>query len=176
MASPTVASELLANDPNPIEEAMRHIRRITPSYTTLSVIMMSLGLSACDQQAGPYPEDAELRALEDDEDEGIDELVDEEQPDASDGMPAPTGDLAVEARDPTPITGTSKVCSVYVPGNWRDTILMNNNTSWTQCEAFGAAVGATTIQLGCLTDSGINLGGPSAWWSPPGAPWPNCGW
>jgi hypothetical protein len=155
---------------------MRHITRLTQWYTIAAVVTTILGLSACDQQVDPYPEDEELDALEDDEDDDIDELVDEEQPDAPDGRPVPTGDLAVEVRDPTPITGTSKVCSVYVPNNWRDTILMNNNNNWTQCDAFGASVGATNIQLGCLTDSGINLGGPDSWWSPPGAPWPNCGW
>jgi len=149
---------------------MRHISRLTQSYTITIVVMTILGLSACDQ-AGPHPNDADLATLDDDED--IDDLIDEDQPPTPNSMPAPAGDLAVETRDPTPITGSSKICSVYTPNEWRDTILLNNVHNWGHCNNFRASVGASTFQIGCLTDaSGVNWGIPNS----AAAPWPNCGW
>jgi hypothetical protein len=54
-----------------------------------------------------------------------------------------------------------KICSVFVPGNWRDTIVVDQPGWFTiQCNTYRVAVGATQLQIGCLTTSGFSFGQP----------------
>ena len=67
----------------------------------------------------------------------------------------------------------AKLCSVFAPNNWRDSI--NVPSSWTarDCQVFAHDVGATEMQLGCIFDTGepkVSIG-------PPGQlPERDCGW
>jgi hypothetical protein len=67
-------------------------------------------------------------------------------------------------------TGT-KICSVFIPGNWRDSI--NVPQGWTpgMCINFMRSVGATHYHLGCAFYSGFTWGEPNG-----GSPNNNCGW
>jgi len=146
---------------------------LSPTFV-VAMLLVTVGVFACDQEGSPDPEDAELMDHEDDE--AFDDLIDEPEAPVWDDTRDPVGGLTAEAKDPVPLTGTSKVCSVYVPNDWRDTILMNDNNNWTQCNNFKMSVGAPNLQLGCLDDSGIHFGWPGTPGGPPGLPYPNCGW
>jgi hypothetical protein len=64
-----------------------------------------------------------------------------------------------------------KLCSVVVPGQWRDTINMPAASTASSCSAFMSQAGANTYQLGCVfPDGSISLGQAT------GTPSPNCGW
>jgi hypothetical protein len=74
---------------------------------------------------------------------------------------------------PEEIEGTTKLCSVYVPGRWRDTIPAPGTWRWSDCRDYAVMVGATHIHLMCVFTRGnpkISIGGPGD------LPEPNCGW
>lgn len=78
-----------------------------------------------------------------------------------------------ENEPPQEVEGTSKLCSVYVPDNWRDTIPVPGTWRWSDCRDYAAAVGATHIHLMCVFAQGqpkVSIGGPGD------LPEPNCGW
>jgi hypothetical protein len=60
-------------------------------------------------------------------------------------------------------TGNSsqKICSVFVPNNWRDTVTVPT-LGWntTQCDSFRREVGAELFQLGCFQQFGFSFGIP----------------
>ncbi len=67
----------------------------------------------------------------------------------------------------------TKVCSVYVPNNWRDSFAVPVTWHWSDCRDYAIAMGATHIHFGCLFDDGepkFSFGGPGD------PPEPNCGW
>ena len=69
------------------------------------------------------------------------------------------------------VIGT-KVCSVLVSGNWRDTINVDSQATQAGCREFMNAVKAGEFQLGCLSQDGrVRLGSTGG-----GRPEPNCGW
>jgi hypothetical protein len=78
-------------------------------------------------------------------------------------------------RDEPPefVEGTTKLCSVYVPNDWRDTIPVPASWRWSDCRDYAIAIGATHVHLICLFERGspkMSMGGPGD------APNPNCGW
>ena len=65
-----------------------------------------------------------------------------------------------------------KLCSVFAPSNWRDTIDVPATATLPSCIRFMNITAATTLQLGCIfADGSVSLGTPGG-----GAPSPNCGW
>ena len=64
-----------------------------------------------------------------------------------------------------------KVCSVYIPGNWRDTVHVPPSWTSATCNNYKIAVGAVTYQLGCIFSNSFKLGANDG-----GLPSPNCGW
>jgi hypothetical protein len=79
-----------------------------------------------------------------------------------------------EARmDTKAVSGTGqKLCSVIVPGNWRDTINAPPGSTLSSCIRFMNITIASTLQLGCIFPDGSVSLGPNGG----GAPSPNCGW
>jgi hypothetical protein len=78
-----------------------------------------------------------------------------------------------EDEPPEIVPDTVKLCSVYVPGNWRDTIPVPASWRWSDCRDYAVTVGATHLHLICLFERGnrkISMGGPRD------LPEPNCGW
>lgn len=70
------------------------------------------------------------------------------------------------------LTGTNKVCSAVVQGNFRDSIVVSQGWSATTCAGWAWSVGATEWQLGCLWENGFNWGTLNG-----GIPWGNyCNW
>lgn len=70
-----------------------------------------------------------------------------------------------------------KICSYFVPGNWRDSILVS--AAWTkeQCQALGAQTGAAYVQLACAFRGNVMFGPESETRLVPAPPSPrNCGW
>ncbi|HYF54460.1 MAG TPA: hypothetical protein VEA41_09400 [Salinarimonas sp.] len=66
-----------------------------------------------------------------------------------------------------------KLCSVYAPNAWRDTIPVPATWSWRDCRDYARLVGATHIHLICVFSRGepkTSLGGPGE------LPEPDCGW
>jgi hypothetical protein len=56
------------------------------------------------------------------------------------------------------VQAPQKVCSAYTPEHWRDSILVPASWSFEQCRAFQMAVGATVLQLGCISGAKVSLG------------------
>ncbi len=130
-------------------------------------------LGACDQIEGDNADLAELAAeSEGDELVGPDALVDEEaEPVPAGALPRPEG-LTDASHDPVAITGAQKVCSVYQPGVWRDTLVVPQNWTASSCNEFRATTGTSNYQLACLSDTWIYWGAGGAF-----VPWYNpCGW
>jgi hypothetical protein len=74
---------------------------------------------------------------------------------------------------PESVEGATKMCSVYVPDNWRDTFPVPRTWRWSDCRDFAQAVGATHIHLVCIFAEGdpkTSIGGPGD------LPEPDCGW
>ena len=74
---------------------------------------------------------------------------------------------------PEVVPDSTKLCSVYVPQNWRDTIPVPASWRWSDCRDYAARVGATHVHLICLFERGnrkISIGGPGD------LPEPDCGW
>jgi hypothetical protein len=73
------------------------------------------------------------------------------------------------------LTGRHKVCSAVAPGNYRDSIEVDDNWSITTCvgwvQSVNAGLSGSTGQLGCLFDNGFSWGSQGF-----GVPSPNCGW
>lgn len=69
--------------------------------------------------------------------------------------------------------GGTKFCSVVVPGDWRDTI--NVPQAWTveDCDEFRVAMGAQTLQIGCIFERGRSAFSVA---EAGYVPRPNCGW
>lgn len=66
----------------------------------------------------------------------------------------------------------TKLCSVFQPGNWRDTINVPSGATPSGCRDFMNVTKATDFQLGCVRGDGrVALGPPGG-----GLPDPNCGW
>jgi len=71
-----------------------------------------------------------------------------------------------------------KVCSGIDPGNWRDTIIMPDDTTAHACRVFASSIHAKDWQLGCIAN------GMGVRWADsqptsdngPSVPLPNCGW
>lgn len=78
------------------------------------------------------------------------------------------------ATDQRALTGTHKLCSIVVSGNWRDTILVPDAWSSGMCVSFMGSLGGTSAQLGCVTNAGFSWGTGSG--VSPGIPATNCGW
>ena len=72
------------------------------------------------------------------------------------------------------LTGTHKLCSAIMAGDWRDTILVPNAWNSGMCVSFMRSIGALHAQLGCVTDTGFSWGTTSG--VSPGLPPTNCGW
>jgi len=152
---------------------MIHALIHNPSKLHITALLASFTILACDPEGQPSPRDAEL--MDDEDFEALDELTDEEAEEAEEALEpvdqdAPDG-LAVETPDPTLLSGTTKVCTVWVPNMWRDSIVMNQNSPWTVCNNYRAIVAGTQFAVGCMNDGGI-------WFGPSGGadPVPNCGW
>jgi len=65
----------------------------------------------------------------------------------------------------------TKICSVFVPNNWRDSVNVGTAFTKQSCRQYMITVGAHQWQLACLYSNGIAFG------SPNGAdPAQNCGW
>jgi hypothetical protein len=62
------------------------------------------------------------------------------------------------------LSGTHKVCSGYTPGQFRDSIVVSNGWSPTTCAGWAQSIGASTWQLGCLTENGFLWGSASCGW------------
>jgi hypothetical protein len=76
------------------------------------------------------------------------------------------------------VTGTgSKVCSVFVPNNWRDSLSVPATFTRAACMEFGRNEGATHYQLACTFNNGVGFNRPAGLGdtSTP-APPQNCGW
>lgn len=69
------------------------------------------------------------------------------------------------------LTGTHKICSGVVPGNFRDSIPVPNGWNTGMCQSWASSIGATHWQLGCLFDGGYSWGVTNG-----GLPPNNCGW
>jgi hypothetical protein len=70
-----------------------------------------------------------------------------------------------------------KICSCFVPGNWRDSMVVPE--SWTKdlCLKFGLKTGATSIQLGCVFSNDVEFGAETELRTASAAPPArNCGW
>lgn len=65
----------------------------------------------------------------------------------------------------------TKVCSVFVPSNWRDSVNVGAGFTRQACIDYMRVVGANNFQLGCLYTNGIGFGLPNG-----GLPAQNCGW
>ena len=66
-----------------------------------------------------------------------------------------------------------KLCSVFVPDGWRDSIPVPQSWRWSDCRDYAASVGATQIHLMCVFSQGapkFSMGGPGR------PPQPDCGW
>jgi hypothetical protein len=57
-----------------------------------------------------------------------------------------------------PIVGNHQVCSVLVPSNWRDSIVVPDNWTIANCRNLCLAFEATRLQLGCLSNSTVTFG------------------
>jgi len=55
---------------------------------------------------------------------------------------------------------SQRLCSAVVPGNWRDTI--DAPPEWTPvgCSSFAKWQGASQVQIGCTTSTGVSFGEP----------------
>jgi hypothetical protein len=93
------------------------------------------------------------------------------------GLPISFSTTSAVHAQPTP---PKKLCSVFVPGNWRDTITVDQPGWFTiQCNTYRVAVGATQLQLGCLTPTGFSFGQPYVGQQAGNANFPpdnSCGW
>lgn len=69
------------------------------------------------------------------------------------------------------LTGAQKICSGISPGNWRDTLEVNDGWTASTCFAWTQSIGASQWQLGCVFDTSFSWGVTNG-----GAPNPNCGW
>jgi hypothetical protein len=95
------------------------------------------------------------------------------------------GDAAGQPRDwpaqeqeppeePAPPDGGTKICSVTVVNNWRDTILVPDSWEFEDCIDFARSVGAISAQVGCIFQTGypkFSFGSPDG--RPPNR---NCRW
>lgn len=72
---------------------------------------------------------------------------------------------------PSALTGTHKMCSGFVSGNYRDTILVPSAWSSGMCQSWVASTGTSSWQIGCVFDWGYSWGTPNG-----GLPPSNCGW
>jgi hypothetical protein len=90
-----------------------------------------------------------------------------------DGAPSGPGEPAGQTVQA--LTGVHKVCSAIAPGNYRDSIEVDNNWSITTCVGWVHSVNGglpdSTGQLGCLFDNGFSWGSQGF-----GVPSSNCGW
>ena len=68
-------------------------------------------------------------------------------------------------------TSNSKVCSGFVQGNFRDTIIVSSNWTSGTCQSWMRSIGADSYQLGCVFDNAFSWGNVNG-----GTPNPNCGW
>jgi len=66
---------------------------------------------------------------------------------------------------------SSKICSAFVAGNWRNDIAVMPQWTGSDCWAWAKSIGADQYQLACLTDDEVVYG--SGGGMPPA---PNCGW
>ena len=71
------------------------------------------------------------------------------------------------------ITGwpSNKICSVYVPSQFRDNLLVPLNWTSTVCKNLATKIGATHYQLGCIEKEDLVFGDPDGQGPPQ-----NCGW
>lgn len=65
----------------------------------------------------------------------------------------------------------TKICSVFIPSNWRDSVNVGASFTKASCKEYMITVGANQWQLGCLYSNGIGFGHPNG-----GVPAVNCGW
>lgn len=89
--------------------------------------------------------------------------------DGNDPDPSSQGAGTGEVRQA--LTGTQKLCSGFIGGNWRDTIEVSDGWSISTCLSWTQSIGALQSQLGCLSDTGFSWGALNG-----GIPSPNCGW
>ena len=97
-------------------------------------------------------------------------------------VPADATVRLVQQRRTTPLRG-SKMCSVVLSGEWRDTIPVPQSWTSRDCHNFAQALTAQNYQLACVFDGGPGFSfGPAARIqadpnrSIAGLPSPNCGW
>ena len=67
---------------------------------------------------------------------------------------------------------SAKVCSVYMPENWRDGTVVPPNWTAVTCKNYGISVGGWYYQLGCIYQDTLLLGATNSGQGPK----PNCGW
>lgn len=67
--------------------------------------------------------------------------------------------------------GYQKVCSVFIPDHWRDSILVPSSWTVAECNKLRLRLVATSFNLGCLFKDGPSFGTNGG-----GIPSPNCGW
>jgi hypothetical protein len=79
--------------------------------------------------------------------------------------------VLVDSRTAIAQTTTSKLCSVVVGGNWRDTFSVPSGWNAGTCLNFKNAVRANDYQLACAFNNSFSWGAVNG-----GTPNPNCGW
>ncbi len=68
-------------------------------------------------------------------------------------------------------TTTMKICSVFISGNWRDTVTVPSGWRTGTCLNYKNTVRATSYQVGCVFNNSYSFGAVGG-----GTPSPNCGW
>ncbi len=71
----------------------------------------------------------------------------------------------------TAATSGVKLCSVFVPDTWRDTMQVPQEWQAETCKSVVPHLGATAYQLGCMFKDGVSFGPVNS-----GTPLPNCDW
>ena len=69
-----------------------------------------------------------------------------------------------------------KVCSIFHPNNWRDSLNVPSAFTSSACDDYRAKVGGTHLQLACLYSNGMAWGAAVPGGTAPPAPTQNCGW
>lgn len=144
---------------------MNDHRLLTAISTLFGLLLTGATLGGCDQaDSGEF--DGEALEIEESQDSEGMVPTDEEELDMPDGA-----DELVNETPVAELSGTHQICSVIGSG-WRDTMVVPNSWTSSDCNSFRSATGATTFQLGCLTNSSYSFGAAGGW-LPPGNV---CGW
>ena len=84
--------------------------------------------------------------------------------------PVTIGEVSKSLVESVPMT-RGKICSVFVPNHWRDSLSVADHWGVTSCKEYMAKMGGVWYQLGCMHPAGAIFGDVNG-----GAPSPNSGW